>query len=109
MDSLINIILSFGRSISDLIIDVFFDFFIMIFNAIIDFFAFLIQIAVSLMPSLSIGPELFTHLPTPHTAICWLTWIFPVDVLYQCTQFYITLYCMKFLSGPILRLLKITT
>lgn len=109
MESLLNLILSwfvnFFTSFGYMCIDLF----VLILNAILDFLSFLIGLLATIMPSLAIGPEMVNQFPTPHTAICWLTWIFPVDVLFQCTQFYIGLYFLKFYQGPILRFLKIVS
>jgi hypothetical protein len=102
-DVIIDWITEFFSSIGAMLIDLF----ITICNGLLDLIATLIEMLASIMPSLSIGPELVTQFPSPHNAICWLTWIFPVDVLFQCTQFYISLYLLKFGSGPLLRLFKI--
>ncbi len=107
MQAIVDIILSWFSSFFDTFLDVCFDLFVLILNSILALLAFLINSMATLMPSLSLGPELISQFPTPHQAICWLTWIFPIDVLFQCTQFYISLYLLKFMSGPILRFLKI--
>ena len=109
MDSLIKIILSWFQAFFDSLINVIVDAFVLILNAILALLAYLIEMMATIMPSLSLGADLVNQFPTPHTAICWLTWLFPVDVLFQCTQFYISLYLLKFMSGPILRFLKITS
>ncbi len=100
---ILNWLSNFFHSIGSLIVDIF----INLLNGIIENIANLFSSLASIMPSLSIGSDLITQFPTPHNAICWLTWIFPVDVIFQCTQFYISLYFLKFASGPILRLFKI--
>ncbi len=107
MFNLIEIILSFFKAFFNTLIDVCIDIFAFILNAVLALIAYLIRLMATLMPSLSLGADLINQFPTPHTAICWLTWLFPVDVLFQCTQFYISLYLLKFMSGPILRFLKI--
>jgi hypothetical protein len=107
MSNLIEIILSFFKEFFDTIVDVIVDCFVLLLNGILALIANLIELMASIMPSLSIGVDLINRFPTPHTAICWLTWLFPVDVLFQCTQFYISLYLLKFMSNPILRFLKI--
>ena len=109
MGALIDIILSFFTNFFNTIVDVFVDIFVYIINAVLKLIAILIQLMSTIMPSLSIGTNLVTQFPTPTTAICWLTWIFPVDVLFVCTEFYITLYLLKFFSGPILRFLGIVS
>ncbi len=107
MQAIIDVILSWFKAFFDTLCDVFFDIFVLILNSLLALLAFLIDLMATLMPSLSFGTELISQFPTPHQAICWLTWLFPVDVLFQCTQFYISLYILKFMSGPILRILKI--
>lgn len=107
MTNIIKIILSFFGKFFETLKQLIFDFFILILNGLLSLLSFLIEMMASIMPSLSIGTNLVNQFPTPTTAICWLTWLFPVDVLFQCTQFYISLYLLKFLSNPILRLLKI--
>lgn len=107
MTNLIEIILSFCKAFFNVLIDVCIDIFAFILNAVLTLIAYLIRLMATIMPSLSLGADLINQFPTPHTAICWLTWLFPVDVLFQCTQFYISLYLLKFMSGPILRFLKI--
>jgi hypothetical protein len=109
MTSLLNLILAWFTAFFNTLKLMLVDFFIEICNAVLFLLGFLIQFMSSLMPSLTLGTDLITQFPTPHTAICWLTWLFPVDVLFQCTQFYISLYLLKFMSGPILRFLKIVS
>jgi len=107
MFNLIEIILSFFSKFFETLRTLVFDLFIIILNGLLALLAFLIEMMATIMPSLSIGVNLINQFPTPTTAICWLTWLFPVDVLLQCTQFFITLYLLKFMSNPILRFLKI--
>ena len=107
MFNLIEILLSFFKEFFDTFVDVCVDIFVLILNGLLALLAHLIQLMATIMPSLAIGTELINQFPTPTTSICWLTWLFPVDVLFQCTQFYITLYLLKFMSNPILRFLKI--
>ena len=107
MSNLIEIILSFFKEFFDTLVNVFVDIFVLILNGILALLAYLIQLMATIMPSLSLGVDLINQFPTPTTSICWLTWLFPVDVLFQCTQFYITLYLLKFMSNPILRFLNI--
>lgn len=106
MFNLIEIILSFFQSFFNTLIDVSVDIFVFISNGIISLIAFLIKLMATIMPSLSMGVDLVTP-QNANVAICWLNWLFPVDVLFQCTQFYISLYLLKFLSNPILRFLNI--
>lgn len=106
MFNLIEIILSFFKAFFGAFIDVCVDIFVWILNSILTLIAYLITLMASIMPSLSLGVELIKN-ANPHTAVCWLNWLFPVDVLFQCTQFYIALYILKFMSNPILRFLNI--
>lgn len=106
MSNLIEIILSFFNKFFDTIYQVIVDLFVLIVNAVLSIIASLIKLMASIMPSLSLGVDLVTPV-NAHTAICWLNWLFPVDVLFQCTQFFISLYLLKFMSNPILRFLKI--
>lgn len=108
MSNLIEILLSFFKKFFDILINVLVDLFVLLLNGILGLLSYLIELMATLMPSLSLDVDLINQFPTPTTAICWLTWIFPVDVLFQCTQFYMGLYMLKFFSGPILRFLKIT-
>ncbi|MBV5328095.1 MAG: hypothetical protein JZU65_10725 [Chlorobium sp.] len=107
MFNLIEILLSFFKEFFNTLVNVCVDIFVLILDGTLALLAYLIQMMATIMPSLSIGVELINQFPTPTTAICWLTWLFPVDVLFQCTQFYITLYLLKFMSNPILRFPKI--
>lgn len=107
MSNLIKIILSFFSKFFETLKHLVIDIFLYLLDGILAVISYIIQLMATLMPSLTIGVDLAHKFPTPTTAICWLTWIFPVDVLFQCTQFYLGLYMLKFLSNPILRFLKI--
>jgi len=106
MNNLIEIILSFFKSFFDVIYQVLLDAFILIANGVLTLIASLIRLMATIMPSLSLGVDLVSP-SNAHIAICWLNWLFPIDVLYQCVSFFITLYLLKFMSNPILRFLKI--
>lgn len=108
LSSIIDWIIAFFNAFFSLLIDLSLDLLVIVINLVLGVLAFLIQLMASIMPSLSLGLDLINQFPSPHQAICWINWIFPVDVLFQCTQFYIGLYVLKFFSGPILRFLKIT-
>lgn len=106
MNLIFDIIYSFIKAFYTTLIDVCIDIFAFIVNALFAFVSYLITLMATIMPSLSLGVDLIKG-TSPHTAICWLNWLFPVDVLFQCTQFYIALYILKFMSNPILRFLNI--
>lgn len=109
MQSLLNLVLSWFVSFWNLLGALIIDACVYILNGLLGLFAFLLQGLAIIMPSLNLSPNVMSAFPTPHQAICWLCWIFPVDVLVQCTNFYISLYLLKFLQGPILRFLKIVS
>lgn len=106
MSNIIEIILSFFKSFFNTLIDVCVDIFAFLLNACLSLIAYLITLMAAIMPSLTLGVDLIKN-ANPHMAVCWLNWLFPVDVLFQCTQFYIALYILKFMSNPILRFLNI--
>lgn len=106
MSNLIEIILSFFQQFFYTIFQVIIDGFVIIANGVLILIASLIRLMATIMPSLSLGVDLISP-SNAHIAICWLNWLFPVDVLFNCTQFYIGLYILKFFSNPILRFLNI--
>lgn len=109
MQAIVDILVRWFSDFFNTILLVIIDVCALVINGIITLISFIIDSLATICPSLAIGTDLIDQFPTPHTAICWLTWIFPVDVLLACVNFYIIMYMLKFFSGPILRILKITS
>jgi len=107
MNNIIEIILSFFKTFFNTLLNLLYDIFVLILNAILFLVTHLIEFLASLMPSLEIGVDLIHRFPTPHQAICFLNWIFPVDVLVVCMTFYAGIYTSVFLIKPLLIFLKL--
>jgi len=107
MQQLINILWSWIKSFFIALGDFFLDLLVTIINLILGFIAFLIKFLASIFPSISIGLDLVNQFATPHQAICWINWIFPVDVLIICITFFVSALIFKFTYGFILRLVKL--
>lgn len=107
MNNLIEIVLSFLKSFFSILQQVLFDILVMILNALLFLIKQFIEFAASIMPSLEIGVDLIHRYSTPHQAICFLNWIFPVDVLIVCMTTYIGVYISTFLPRFVMRFVKL--
>lgn len=107
MQQLIDILFSWLKAFFNALYDLFLDAFVFVVNLLLGLVAFLIRLLASIFPSMSIGADLVDQFPTPHQAICWLNWIFPVDVIVACLVFFVSIYSFKILYGVILRLVKL--